>query len=77
MQRPNVMIEIGWLMGFQKKIILTLHKAHMNLKDVPFDLGNPMLIAYSTLTDLSNELEDKTNFLLMTSLKSAHAKKKR
>lgn len=72
MLRPNVMIEIGWLMGFQKKIILTLHKAHMSLKEIPFDLGNPMLVTYSGITDLSYELDDKINFLLLTSLKKKH-----
>jgi hypothetical protein len=66
MLKPNVMIEIGWLMGFGKKIILTLNKAYLNVKDVPFDLGNPMLITYSNTIELANEVEDKVKYLLLT-----------
>lgn len=63
---PNVMIEIGWLMGFGKKIILTLDKSRMNIKETPFDLGNPMLITYYNMAELSLNLESKVRFLLLT-----------
>lgn len=63
---PNVMIEIGWLMGFGKKIILTLNKSNMNLNETPFDLGNPMLVTYYNMAELSLSLESKVRFLLLT-----------
>lgn len=63
---PNVMIEIGWLMGFGKKMILTLNKSLMNIKEIPFDLGNPMLVTYYNTIELSHNLESKVRFLLLT-----------
>lgn len=62
---PNVMIEIGLLLGFGKKIIYTLHLSYLNIKEVPFDLGNPMLVPYQSMTRLASNLEDKINFILL------------
>lgn len=63
---PNVMIEIGWLIGFGKKIILTLNKSSMSLNETPFDLGNPMLVTYYNTIELALRLESKVKFLLLT-----------
>jgi len=64
---PNVMIEIGLLMGFGKKVIYSLHLSHTDLKAIPFDLGNPMLAPYESTIRLSSNLEDKINFIILTS----------
>jgi hypothetical protein len=66
MLKSNVMIEIGWLMGLGKRIIFTLNKSYMSIKETPFDLGNPMLITYNNTIELANELEDKIKFLILT-----------
>jgi len=64
---PNVMIEVGMLMGFGKKLLYGLHLSYTNLDELPFDLGNPMLIPYESTIRLSSNLEDKINFVLLMS----------
>ena len=63
---PNVMIETGWLMGFGKRIILTLNKSFTTTKDIPFDLGNLMLVTYYSVIELAQDLESKIKYLLLT-----------
>ena len=63
---PNVMIEIGLMWGFGKKIVFTLNRTHTQLKDVPFDLTNFMVVPYESLTPLAIGLDGKVKFLLLT-----------
>lgn len=63
---PNVMIEIGLLFGFGKMVIFLLNISHTSINEIPFDLGNPMLVPYASTLRLSSNLEDKINFLILT-----------
>lgn len=63
---PNVMMEIGMMWGFGKKVILTLHRGYTSIDDVPFDVGNQMLVIYQSLEKLAQELDSKIKFVLST-----------
>jgi len=63
---PNVMVEIGLLWGFGKRIIFTLNLNHTAIKQVPFDIGNQMMVPYHSVKRLGPILDDKVKFLLLT-----------
>lgn len=64
----NVMIEIGLLLGFGKRVIYTMDKYNTSPEELPFDLGNPMLALYKVgnVRVMADRLEDKINFLIRT-----------
>lgn len=66
---PNVMVEIGLLWGFGKRVIFTLNMNHTVIKQVPFDIGNQMIIPYYSVRRLGPMLDDKVKFLLLTASK--------
>jgi hypothetical protein len=65
---PCVMTEIGLMWGFGKRVIFTLNRAHTQLKEVPFDLTNFMVVPYQSLVPLAIGLDGKVKFLLLTEL---------
>jgi hypothetical protein len=63
---PNVMMEIGLMWGFGKKVIFTLHKGYTAIDDIPFDVGNQLLVVYQNLQKLGDGLDSKVKFILQT-----------
>lgn len=50
----NVMFEIGFLYGLQKNVLFLIDSSLTSIHDIPFDLGDRILVAFDGINNLEN-----------------------
>ena len=60
----NVFLEIGYMFGFGKYVVFTLHKDHVKKENIPFDIENFMFVPYRSSLSLTPKLESKIDHVI-------------